>query len=185
MYSDGVVTLASFDKEDLELVRAWVNDPDLARNVNRVLPVTAMEHEKWYANLVTRTDAVVFAVRHQSKTIGLCALTAIDTRSRHAECWIFIGEPGRRGQKLGRRSLSLLLRFGFDQLNLHRIHAYVAGYNEACLRASAACGFKEEGRLRDHIYWDGTYHDAIAIGVLKRECRDVTAQPVAEVCGTA
>ena len=47
MYTDGVITFAPFDKEDLEVVRAWVNDPDLARDVNRVLPVTALEHETW------------------------------------------------------------------------------------------------------------------------------------------
>ena len=185
MYSDGVITLAPFDKEDLELVRAWVNDPDLARDINRVLPVTTLEHEKWYANLVTRTDAVIFAIRHESKTIGLCGLTAIDTRSRHAQFWGFIGEPGRRGQRLGRRAFSLLLQFGFDQLNLHRIHIYVAAFNAASLRACAACGFQEEGRLRDHIYINGAYHDAILMAVLRDECRDVTTQPVAEVCGTA
>ncbi|MCH7926147.1 MAG: GNAT family N-acetyltransferase [Planctomycetes bacterium] len=185
MYSDGVITLAPFDKEDLELVRAWVNDPDLARDINRVLPVTALEHEKWYANLVTRTDAVTFAIRHESKTIGLCGLKTIDLRNRHAELWLYIGEPGRRGQGLGRRSFTLLVRFGFDQLNLNRIHIYVAEYNKACLRACAACGFQEEGRFRDYIYIDGAYHDAISMAVLRHERRDVTTESMAEVCGTA
>ena len=197
MYSDGVITLAPFNKEDLELVRSWVNNPDLARDVNRVLPVTAVEHEKWYANLVTRTDQIVFTIRHESKTIGLCSLFEIDTRNCRAEFWGYIGEPARRGQRLGRRAFSLAIRFGFDTLNLHRIHVYVAEYNKASLRACAACGYQEEGRLRDYIYFDGTYHDAISMSVLRGERRDVaasmtvprnqscdvTTQPAAKVSG--
>ena len=185
MFSDGVITFAPFDKEDLELVRAWVNEPDLARDVNRVLPVTSLEHEKWYAELVTRTDAVTFAIRHKSKTIGLCGLKTIDSRNRHAELWLYIGEPPQRGQGLGRRTYALLSRFGFDQLNLNRIHIYVAEYNKASLRACAACGFQDEGRFRDYIYLDGAYHDAISLAVLRHECREVTTESVAEICGTA
>lgn len=185
MYTDGVITLAPFEKEDLELVRAWVNDPDLARDVNRVLPVTTLEHEKWYADLVTRADAVTFVIRHESKTIGLCGLKTIDSRNRHAELWLYIGDSGKRGQGLGRRSFALLARFGFDQLNLNRIQIYVAECNTASLRACAACGFQEEGRLRDYIYIDGAYHDAISLAVLRHEHCDVATESMADVCGSA
>lgn len=179
MYSDGVITLAPFERTDLQRVQAWVNDPDMARDVNRVRPVTGIEHEKWYADLVTRADAVTFAVSHKGQTIGLCGLKTIDNRSRHAELWIYVGEPSSRGQGLGRRAIDLLTQFGFDQLNLHRIHLYVAAYNEKAVRTYLACGFQEEGRFRDYIFIDGAYHDAVWMAVFASDRSASTAESYA------
>ncbi len=177
MYSDGVITLAPFERTDLDLVQAWVNDPDLARSVNRARPVTAVEHEKWYTNLVTRADAVTFAISHKAVTIGLCGLKTIDTRSRHAELWIYVGDAGNCGQGHGRRAVALLTRFGFDQLNLHRIHLYVNADNERAVRTYLACGFQEEGRFRDYIFIDGAYHDALWMAILASERREACVGP--------
>lgn len=169
MYSDGVITLAPFEREDLDCVHSWVNDAELARAIDRVLPVTQWEHDRWYESLIARADAVTFAVRHVDQPIGLCGLKGIHPRSRHAELWLYIGEPAKRGLGLGHRAISLLCRFGFEQLNLHRIHLYVAEYNEKALEVYRRCGFREEGRDREHLYLDGAYHDAIRMGLLRRE----------------
>ena len=61
----------------------------------------------------------------------------------------------------------------------------MAEYNKASLRACAACGLQEEGRLRDYIYIDFAYHDAISLAVLRHERRDVPTESMADVCGTA
>lgn len=58
MFSDGVVALAPFERADLPLVQAWVNGAELCRAIDRVLPVTALEHEHWYETLIQRPDAV-------------------------------------------------------------------------------------------------------------------------------
>lgn len=171
MYTDGTIALTPFEREDLPRVLAWVNDPELCRAVDRVLPVTALEHARWYESLITRTDAVTFAIRFETETIGLCGLKAIHPRSRNAELWIYLGDETRRGQGLGRRAVELLTRFGFDQMNLHRIHLHVADYNTAACRLYLSCGFQEEGRDREHIYIDGKYHDAIRMGLLRTERR--------------
>jgi RimJ/RimL family protein N-acetyltransferase len=169
MFSDGVVTLAPLERDDLPRVLTWVNDAELCRAVVRVLPVTQLEHERWYEALILRKDAVTFAIRHQGTLIGVCGLKDIHPRDRHAELWIYLGEGQHRGRGLGRRALKLLTRFGFDQLNLHRIHLHVPAYNAAAQRAYRACGFREEGRDREHLYIDGAYHDAVRMGLLRTE----------------
>lgn len=169
MYSDGVVTLTPLDRADLEQVRAWVNDPELCRAIDRVLPVSDFEHERWYENLVQRKDAVTFAIRQAGALRGVCGLGNIHPRHRHAELWIYLGDAAQRGRGLGRRAVRLLLRFAFAQLNLHRVYLHYIAGNEAAARAYRACGFSEEGRDRAHIYLDGRYHDSVRMGVLRAE----------------
>jgi len=169
MYSDGVVALAPFERDALPQIHTWVNDLELCRAIDRVLPVTQFEHEKWYAALIERRDAVTFAVRREGRLIGLCGLKNIQPRHHHAELWIYLGEAAERGRGLGRRAVRLLARFGFEQLNLHRIYLYVIAANEAAQRTYLACGFHVEGRDREHIYLDGRYHDSVRMGLLQSE----------------
>ena len=39
------------------------------------------------------------------------------------------------------------------------------------IRAYEACGFIEEGRLRQHVWSDGTYIDLVYMGILHDEWR--------------
>jgi len=41
--------------------------------------------------------------------------------------------------------------------------------DERGLRAYRACGFVEEGRLRQHVWGDGRYIDLVYMGVLREE----------------
>ncbi len=172
MFSDGTVTLAPFERTDLPKVLSWINDPELCRAVDRVLPVTSLEHQSWYESLVKRNDAVAFAIGYDDETIGLCGLNGIHPRCRHADLWIYIGDAHYRGRALGRRAVYLLCRFGFEQLNLHRICLSVVDGNEMAIRSYLTCGFREEGRAREHTYIDGAYRDIVCMGLLCHELTD-------------
>lgn len=169
MYSDGIITLAPFERSDLPQVRAWVNDVALCRAIDRVLPVTELEHERWYEALILKQDAVTFAIRRAGTLIGLCGLSHIHPRHHHGELWIYLGPATERGQGHGRQALRLLARFGFEQLNLHRIHLFVVSDNAAAIAAYKACGFQEEGRAREHIFAGGKYVDAVRMGLLRAD----------------
>jgi RimJ/RimL family protein N-acetyltransferase len=45
----------------------------------------------------------------------------------------------------------------------------VNGNNERAMRAYQACGFVEEGRLRDHVWNSGAYMDLVYMGILRDE----------------
>ena len=45
----------------------------------------------------------------------------------------------------------------------------VHGDNERAIRSYIASGFVEEGRLREHVYSNGQYVDAVYMGVLRGE----------------
>ena len=131
--------------------RAWANDPEISRLMNRERPVSESEHDAWFASIRGRDDCAFFAV----ETVGAAAhvgnvwLWAIERRHHKAELRIVIGEPSVRGQGAGTEAIDLLCRYGFEQLGLHRIYAYVLAINPAARRAFERAGFHLEGTLRD------------------------------------
>ena len=52
---------------------------------------------------------------------------------------------------------------------MHRVFLNTMNSNERALRCYRACGFKEEGRLREHNWSNGRYHDVVYLGILREE----------------
>jgi RimJ/RimL family protein N-acetyltransferase len=67
---------------------------------------------------------------------------------------------------MGRRSLSLILQYGFRVLNLERIYT---AHNSNAIRLYENAGFVQDGRLRAHVALDGAYHDLLVKGLLRSE----------------
>ena len=65
--------------------------------------------------------------------------------------------------------MRLLLKYAFRHHNYHKVWLRVHAGNERALRAYVACGFREEGRLRAHVWSDGRYDDLVLMGVLREE----------------
>lgn len=66
-------------------------------------------------------------------------------------------------------ALRPVLRFGFTDLNLHRIEANVTEGNTASARTLLKMGFQQEGVWRERIYLRGRFHDMLQFGLLRRE----------------
>ena len=161
--------LAPLRDEDSRTLFGWINDRDDVVLSAPYKPVHWADHAQWFDAIRTRDDVVIFAIRtcDDNRLIGSCQLHSIDHRSRSAELQIRIGEPDARGQGHGSEALGLLLRHGFDDLNLHRIWLHVFATNERAINAYGSAGFEEEGRLRGAAYVDGDYVDVVVMARLR------------------
>ena len=70
---------------------------------------------------------------------------------------------------MGTEAMSVLLDYGFNILNLHRVDLEVFAFNKRARKSYEKLGFKQEGIMRDKLFYDGEFHDAILMGVLKKE----------------
>jgi RimJ/RimL family protein N-acetyltransferase len=59
--------------------------------------------------------------------------------------------------------------YGFSQLNLAKISLQVLADDERAVGAYLKAGFVEEGRLRDHTWYDGARHDELVMGVRRED----------------
>lgn len=169
VYEGARVRLRTFEPADAERYRAWVNDPEIARLIDRAGPVTHAEHEAWYRALVASPSAAVFAVDRlgDGKLIGVVWFYDIHPRHRRAEVRIVIGDKSAWGGGYGTDALRVLVRIAFGPLRLEKLWADVLVTNPRGAGAFERAGFKREGRLLgDRIQDDGRV-DVIRLGILR------------------
>ncbi|HEU5430749.1 MAG TPA: GNAT family protein, partial [Thermomicrobiales bacterium] len=116
-----------------------------------------------------------YAIEIDGRFAGSCGLFDFDWTNRTAQLGIGIGEQRRWGQGYGREAIGLLLDVAFRLRNLRRVWLRTHAGNERALRCYRACGFQEEGRLRQHVWTDGGYQDEVYLGLLRSEW--LAAQP--------
>lgn len=176
------IRLRAPEKEDLPLFVRWLNDREVTRNLLIRSPLSLATEENWYQNMLSRPaeqHPMVIEVELEDgwTPIGTCAFHEVDWTHRSAEFGILIGEKSQWNRGWGRKAVRLLLYQGFANLNLHRIYLHVFSSNPRAIRAYQAAGFSVEGRLREDIFQDGQYIDALVMGILRSEW-----QPEEEIC---
>ena len=157
---------------DRDLLYQWITDRELFIFNASYHPISEAEHDAWIESMMSkRTDLVLFVIEENKsgKTIGTCQLRNINLRHRSAELQIRIGDRQFHGCGYGTEALKLLTRFGFADLNLHRIYLQVFSTNKRAIKAYSKCGFIKEGLLRDGAFIDGHWVDVVVMGLLRGE----------------
>lgn len=171
------VILRAIEREDLPLLLAYNNslDVELAGGGDPPMPQSLAQLQAEYeenANKGGRSSpengGVQFAIEADGKFIGQCALFDFQPTHRVCELGIAIGDKDYWGRGYGREAVSLLVDYAFRYHNLHRVMLRVHGRNERAIKAYIACGFVEEGRLREHVWSNGRYDDLVLMGILNK-----------------
>ena len=110
------------------------------------------------------------------ESVGMLSLVAIDHANRHGEPGRFLigNEDAVKGFPAAVEAMKLLYELAFDQLDLVRVCGIVAANNHLMIKWQKYMGMKEEGRLRNHLYQDGKFNDAIYLGLLMEDYRRLT-----------
>ena len=166
------IQLHALESEHLKQANAWVNDQDIQQWLTLPQPVPLRATETWYQQMADSDADHVFAIyTNRNRHIGNIGLHNIDWKNRHAELGICIGEKYYLGRGYGEDAIHALLRFAFDELNLHRVHLKFFAGNNRAQSCYLKCGFKKEGVHRHALFRKGVFHDAVAMGILDTEFR--------------
>jgi RimJ/RimL family protein N-acetyltransferase len=164
------VTLRPVERTDLPTFQRWIND----RSVNRWLlprwPISLDEETLWYERMVqSTTDRVLTIIAPDGTPIGNIGLHQIDHRNGRAELGIAIFEVSYHNQGLGTDAIVTLLRFAFEECNLHRVALRVQEENHRARRCYEKCGFQAEGVERESVFAAGRHANMLRMAVLARE----------------
>ena len=169
------VRLRAIEREDTPHFVRWMNDADVIENLLTNSPLSKAMEEKWFEQQLEKpvTAGQVLAIEtcvgDEWIHIGNCGLHNIEAVHNAAEFGIVIGEKEYWNKGLGRQATRLMLKHGFDDLNLNRIYLYVYATNPRAMKAYEAAGFVKEGVLRQGVYKNGHYIDVVLMSVLHSE----------------
>ncbi|MFN8377847.1 MAG: GNAT family protein [Anaerolineae bacterium] len=173
LFSGPRVRLTALRPEDAATVTRWYEDSAFIRqyDASAAFPRTAARLRDFLTEPDRSETAYRFGIRlhHTDDLIGLIDLDGILWSNGVAWLSIGIGEPVYRGQGYGSEAMALMLRFGFHELNLHRIQLTVFSYNTHAIRLYERLGFTREGVMRETLHRDGQRFDTILYGLLAQE----------------
>lgn len=172
------VRLREFRLDDLDASLAVVADD----RVTQTLSFDSLTREIQ----AQRLAAAIERAQQEPRTEYYLAVTPID--SDELVGFARLGLSGVRAAKLGaavaaehwRKGYALdatkmLITYGFEVLNLHRISAAIGPDNKSSLAIVKSLGFTYEGRLRDHVFTNGAWRDSELYSLLAHEWSTLTS----------
>jgi RimJ/RimL family protein N-acetyltransferase len=139
---DRVTRWLSFGRRDREQTARMI---EAARAAARAQPRT-----EFYVGVTTPED--------DSEVVGLARLALGGVRAAKLG---FAVRHDQHGKGIASVVVDAFVRFGFDDLDLHRITAAAGPENLPSHRVLERNGFHREGRLRDHVFTNGAWRDSI------------------------
>ena len=173
MFNGELVTLGAIQPDYLPRYVEWLNDWQVRRFLAPTLshPYTIQDEEEWFNRQRNEQNSRHFAIltRAEGRLIGNCGLHQLDWTNRHATLGIFIGDKNYWGRGFGTDATQTLLRYAFQEANLHRIELEVFSFNQRAIHMYDKCGFKLEGTRRQALFREGQWHDEHIMAILRDE----------------
>lgn len=157
-----LVTLRLTEYRDLDFVIESENEPENAKYIGNW---SKEKHSESLAN-----SNILHLIIEDSKTnqsIGYIIMAGLDNPNHNIEFKRFV--ICDKGKGFGKESLKLIKEYSFSELNGHRLWLDVRCKNKRAQSVYKSQGFKEEGILRECIYYKGNYESLIVMSILEYE----------------
>ena len=163
--------LKALEKSDInETYLKWINDHDVTQYMSTgTFPTNMDELLEYYHHMTTTPNNVIMAIvdTETDRHIGNVALNNINWINRNADLGIMIGNKEFWGRGYGTGATKLMVQYGFNTLNLHKIWLGVHTCHTVAIRAYQKAGFKIEGEFKDNVFKDGKYHDTLRMAIIQ------------------
>jgi len=168
--------LRDFTVDDWPAVLAYQRDPRYLRlyewpdrTPEAVQAFVQMFIDQQRTQPRTRFQLAV-TLRATGELIGNCGIRRDSPTSHEAEIGYELS-PDQWGHGYASEAVAEIVRFGFDELGVHRITAWLVADNVASARVLEKNGFQLEGRLRDKEQYKGRYWDVLMYARLDNDGR--------------
>jgi len=108
------------------------------------------------------------------RLIGFIGLYLPFTHGCDAWVGIGIGERDYWGKGYGTDAMRVILRYAFNELNLHRVSLALHEYNTRAYRSYEKAGFRSEGCVKQDQIREGKRTDTLFMGILRSEWKDAS-----------
>ena len=167
------VVLRPIGAEDADAMWADVHDDEITHFTGTHDDFTRVQIERWCASRSVQTDRLDLAVTDPDTGawFGEVVINEWDPDNRSCSFRIALG-ANARNRGVGSEATRLVVDHVFDTIDdppVNRIALEVFDFNRRALAVYEHVGFVREGVLRDALYWQGEFHDAIVMSILRRD----------------
>ena len=166
------LVLRPFIMRDVDDVFEYASDSGWVRYlVNIPQPFTLKEAEEFVRRLsdLKSWDAFpMFAIVFKGKVIGEVYLNDMNLQNEHAE----LGYDLSRvywGESLATEVAGAVIDWAFQTYNLKKVYSTCDPRNNRSIRVMEKLGMSQEGRLRNHLKWNGESKDVMYSSILCHE----------------
>ncbi|OIJ99696.1 GNAT family N-acetyltransferase [Streptomyces colonosanans] len=168
------IRLRGVEPEDWEGFRALAQNTVDVRNADLVEPPRSDESfRSWTAERAGRPPGgeafrLVVEVLADGAFAGSVTVGETDSRAGRFKTGIEITRDHRR-RGYAAEATELILTYMFAEQRYNKCEVEVYAFNDASLALYHKLGFVEEGRLRRHEFFAGSYHDVALLGITAAE----------------
>jgi len=158
------------EEEDLEYLLNLRWDASIMDHLIHA-PISMQDQKKWFSNMPKNDLAMSIFLKSgkgKPQIVGTIGLYKIDHRNQKAVSKVRI-DPAFQRKGIAFEARNMVMEYGFNVLNLHKITADCFADNEPIVNLCLKLGFKKEGLFRKHYYHKGKFRDAVQFGILKEE----------------
>lgn len=153
-FTGKTVVVRSMTPEDQTTFQHWLAMSEELRTLIDAPSIPTMEDQMRWLERSQEPDRCFFSILTypEGVLIGNAGFVAIDREQKSAQFRITIGNPDSWGKGYGSEVLSLLLRFGFEEMGLERIWLRVLPGNTRAIRMYERAGLipvgDDDGKIR-------------------------------------
>lgn len=140
------VELIPLCETDLEMVRLWRIDSEVAQFMEFQSHIDELAQQTWFLNL---QNAHYFVIIKDSIPVGLINLKDVDLKNGTAESGLLIGDAAFRGTGVALGASILLLDFAFEQLGLKSVTAKMNRHHTDAISYNQFLGFHFDRELSE------------------------------------
>lgn len=164
------------ERDDLDTVVAWMQEPDFQRFLYGDPARSPRQLREQIVAMLGRAaghtmpGAVYLIVEAKdSGPVGMLSLQNISWRNRSCAIDLYIAQERLRSRMVAGIATFRALEYCFDELNLHRVSAFVYAFNTPSWRMLERFGGVREIVMPKHVQRDGELHDGYGYGFLRRD----------------
>jgi [ribosomal protein S5]-alanine N-acetyltransferase len=150
----------------------WLDDLSLDLFTERsYFPNSSARIRSFYEESVQNKSLVLLGIydNETDKHIGNITFSEISWIQRRAFIAYLLGDKTFAGKGIITDAVLMMMYYGFNKLNLERIWGGVSVLHAASSKICEKTGLKVEGKMRNHLFRNGEFSDALVVGAIRSE----------------